>query len=89
FSSASRRYVIIDAPGHKEFLKNMVTGASQAHAAVLVVDAAQGLAEQTRRHAYLLTLLGLSQVVVAVNKIDLIGHDATRFAAVSAEVRGY
>lgn len=89
FSSARRRYVIIDAPGHKEFLKNMVTGAAQAHAAVLVVDAAQGLAEQTRRHAYLLKLLGLTQVVVAVNKIDLIGHDQGRFAGVAADVRGY
>ncbi|WP_341702334.1 adenylyl-sulfate kinase [Ferrovibrio sp.] len=89
FTTAQRRYVIIDAPGHKEFLKNMVTGAAQADAAILVVDAAQGLAEQTRRHAYLLHLLGIRQVAVAINKIDLIGHDEARFAAVAESVRGY
>uniref|UniRef100_UPI00313840A5 adenylyl-sulfate kinase n=1 Tax=Ferrovibrio terrae TaxID=2594003 RepID=UPI00313840A5 len=84
-----RRYVIIDAPGHKEFLKNMVTGAAQADAAILVVDAAQGLAEQTRRHAYLLHLLGIRQVAVAVNKIDLIDHDPVKFQAVADAVRNY
>jgi bifunctional enzyme CysN/CysC len=89
FATPQRRYVIIDAPGHKEFLKNMVTGAAQADAAVLVVDAAQGLAEQTRRHAYLLHLLGIRQVAVAVNKIDLIGNDEGRFQAVADSVRRY
>lgn len=89
FRSAKRRYVVIDAPGHQEFLKNMVTGAAQADAAVLVVDAAQGLAEQTRRHAYLLHLLGIDQVVVAINKIDLVGHDQARFDAVAAAVADY
>uniref|UniRef100_UPI003137A32B adenylyl-sulfate kinase n=1 Tax=Ferrovibrio terrae TaxID=2594003 RepID=UPI003137A32B len=77
------------APGHKEFLKNMVTGAAQADAAILVVDAAQGLAEQTRRHAYLLHLLGIRQVAVAVNKIDLIDHDPVKFQAVADAVRNY
>lgn len=89
FTTQRRRYVIIDAPGHKEFLKNMVTGAAQADAAILVVDAAQGLAEQTRRHAYLLHLLGIRQVAVAVNKVDLIGHDAAKFRAVAESVRSY
>jgi bifunctional enzyme CysN/CysC len=89
FTTQRRRYVIIDAPGHKEFLKNMVTGAAQADAAILVVDAAQGLAEQTRRHAYLLQLLGIRQVAVAINKIDLIGHDQDRFQAVAEAVRNY
>lgn len=89
FTTRQRRYVIIDAPGHKEFLKNMVTGAAQADAAILVVDAAQGLAEQTRRHAYLLHLLGIRQVAVAINKIDLIDHDESRFHAVAEAVRGY
>lgn len=89
FTTQQRRYVIIDAPGHKEFLKNMVTGAAQADAAILVVDAAQGLAEQTRRHAYLLHLLGIRQVAVAVNKIDLIGNDAAKFRAVADAVRNY
>ena len=62
FRTARRRYVIIDAPGHTEFLRNMVTGAAAAEAAVLVVDAQQGVAEQTRRHGYLLGILGLKQV---------------------------
>ena len=89
FSSPARGYVIIDAPGHEQFLKNMVTGAASADAAVLVVDATEGVSEQTRRHAYLLTLIGVPQVVVAVNKMDLVGFDARRFAAVAGEVRDY
>ena len=82
-----RDVVIIDAPGHTEFLKNMVTGAAQADAAVLVVDAQEGVAEQTRRHAYLLSLLGLSQVLVAVNKMDLVGFAEARFQALEADIR--
>lgn len=89
FRSARRRYVIIDAPGHAEFLRNMLTGASQADAAILVIDVQQGLSEQTRRHALLLHLIGIRQLVVAVNKMDLIGHDAQRFAAAVAPVRAY
>jgi len=84
-----RDVVIIDAPGHTEFLKNMVTGAAQADAAVLVVDAQEGVKEQTRRHAYLLSLLGLGQVVVAVNKMDLVGFDPQRFATLEQEVRAH
>ncbi|TWT15858.1 adenylyl-sulfate kinase [Reyranella sp. CPCC 100927] len=89
FHTAQRRYVIIDAPGHKEFLKNMVTGASRAHGAVLVVDAKVGVSEQTRRHAYLLHLLGVAQVVVAVNKMDLVQHDQQRLLEVEREITGY
>jgi bifunctional enzyme CysN/CysC len=89
FRTTQRRYVIIDAPGHKEFLKNMVTGASRAQGAVLVVDTKIGVSEQTRRHAYLLHLLGVAQVVVAVNKMDLVDHDSDRFAAVSLEITDY
>ncbi|HJQ58696.1 MAG TPA: GTP-binding protein, partial [Vineibacter sp.] len=89
FHTARRRYVIIDAPGHKEFLKNMVTGASRAHGAVLVVDAKLGVSEQTRRHAYLLHVLGVAQVAVAVNKMDLVGHDQVRFAEVEREITDY
>jgi bifunctional enzyme CysN/CysC len=81
--------VIIDAPGHREFLKNMVSGASQADAAVLVVDAGEGVREQSRRHAYLLHLLGLSQVVVVVNKMDTVGYDPARFAEVKAQITDY
>jgi len=89
FKSARRPYVIIDAPGHKEFLKNMVSGAASADAAILVVDAKDGVQEQTRRHGYILHLLGLDRVVVAVNKMDLVDHDEARFREVAAEVRRY
>ncbi|MBL8645087.1 MAG: adenylyl-sulfate kinase, partial [Rhodospirillaceae bacterium] len=89
FRSAERGYLIIDAPGHREFLRNMITGASLAEAGVILVDVSQGVAEQTRRHAYLLKLLGISRTVVAVNKMDLVGHDETVFAKVSDEITGY
>jgi bifunctional enzyme CysN/CysC len=89
FKTKTREYVLIDAPGHREFVKNMVTGAAQADAAVLCVDAREGVQENTRRHAYLLHLLGLHQVVVAVNKMDLVDYSEARFQEVSAEVRDY
>jgi bifunctional enzyme CysN/CysC len=79
FKSGRRHYVIIDAPGHKEFIKNMITGASQAEAAIVIVDANEGVKEQTKRHAYLLGMLGLSQVIVVINKMDLVGFSAVRF----------
>jgi bifunctional enzyme CysN/CysC len=89
FKTAKREFVLIDAPGHREFLKNMVTGAAQADAAVLVVDAEEGVQEQTRRHAYLLHLLGIQQVVVAINKMDLVDFSEARFQQVAAEVKDY
>ncbi len=89
FRTPARPYVIIDAPGHREFLKNMVSGAAQADAALLVVDAVEGVREQTRRHAYLLHLLGLRQVVVAINKMDLVGYDQGRFEEVAREISAY
>ncbi len=89
FRTSAREYVLIDAPGHREFVKNMITGAAQADAAVLVVDAREGMQEQTRRHAYLLHLLGIRQVVVAVNKMDLVEYNEARFQQVSTEVRDY
>ncbi len=88
FNTEKRQYVIIDAPGHVEFVKNMITGASQADAAVLIVDVEQGVMEQTKRHAYFLSLLGLTQVIVVLNKMDLVSFDQGRFAAVSDEARG-
>ncbi len=72
FRTDKRPYVIIDAPGHKEFLKNMITGAASADAAVLLIAANEGIREQSKRHGYLLSLLGIRQVVVAVNKMDLV-----------------
>jgi len=82
-----RRIVLLDAPGHREFLKNMITGAAQADAAILVVDAAEGVRDQTRRHATLLSLLGVKQVAVFVNKIDLIGYDQALFETLEGEIR--
>lgn len=89
FRTKKRPYIIIDAPGHKEFLKNMVTGAAAADAAILLVDGAEGVREQTRRHAYILSLLGLRQVVIAVNKMDRIGFRRDRFAEVEEEMRRF
>jgi bifunctional enzyme CysN/CysC len=89
FKTARRPYVIIDAPGHKEFLKNMVSGAASADAAILVVDAKEGVREQTRRHGYILHLLGLEKVIVCVNKMDLVDHDEARFAELRKEVTDY
>lgn len=89
FRTEKRAYVIIDAPGHKEFLKNMVTGAASAEAALLLIDADEGIQEQSRRHGYLLSLLGVRQVAVLVNKMDLVGYDAGRFGAVAEEYRRY
>ncbi|MGE3294833.1 MAG: adenylyl-sulfate kinase, partial [Geminicoccaceae bacterium] len=84
-----RPYVIIDAPGHKEFLKNMVTGAASSEAALLLIDAHEGVQEQSRRHGYLLHLLGVKQVAVLVNKMDLVGYSADRFGQVAEDYRAY
>src|SRR5437867_2273497 len=87
FRTQKRQYVIIDAPGHKEFLKNMVTGAASAEAALLVIDAHEGVQENSRRHGYLLSLLGIRQVAVLVNKMDLENYDETRFRQIETEYR--
>jgi bifunctional enzyme CysN/CysC len=79
--------VIIDAPGHKEFLKNMVTGAANAEAALLLIDAREGVKENSRRHGYLLNLLGIRQIAVLVNKMDLENYSQTRFNHIESEYR--
>jgi bifunctional enzyme CysN/CysC len=89
FRTRARDYVIIDAPGHKEFLKNMVTGAAMSEAALLLIDAEEGVREQSRRHGYLLHLLGVRQVAVLLNKMDLVGYSALRFGEVAKEYRRY
>ena len=89
FNSDKRNYVIIDAPGHKEFLKNMITGAAQSDAALLIIDAVEGVREQSRRHGYLLHLLGIRQVAVAINKMDLVDYSQRRFDEISQEFRAY
>jgi bifunctional enzyme CysN/CysC len=87
FQTARRQYVIIDAPGHKEFLKNMVTGAANAEAALLLIDAHEGVQENSRRHGYLLNLLGIRQIAVLVNKMDLEDYSEARFRQIEAEYR--
>jgi bifunctional enzyme CysN/CysC len=86
FRIGAREFVLIDAPGHREFLKNMVTGAANADAAIIVVDAEAGVEEQTRRHSYLLHLLGVRHVVGIVNKMDRVAYAATRFHAVADDL---
>ncbi|MHC4457016.1 MAG: sulfate adenylyltransferase subunit 1 [Planctomycetota bacterium] len=86
FKTEKRRYVIIDAPGHVEFVKNMITGASQAEAAVLIVDVNEGVKEQTKRHSYMLSMLGLNQVVVVLNKMDLVDFAQDRFNSVKKDI---
>ncbi|QSR85596.1 adenylyl-sulfate kinase [Methylacidimicrobium sp. B4] len=83
FRTERRRYAIIDAPGHKEFLKNMLSGAARAQAAVLVVDAREGVREQTRRHAMLLPILGIRHILAAVNKMDLVDYSEDRYREIS------
>jgi bifunctional enzyme CysN/CysC len=89
FRTKSRDVVLIDAPGHAEFLRNMITGASQADGAVLIIDALEGVRDQTRRHGYLLHLLGVKQVAVVVNKMDRVDFSAARFNDISAEISSH
>jgi bifunctional enzyme CysN/CysC len=86
FRTAARDVVLIDAPGHAEFLRNMVTGAAQADAAVLIVDVTEGVKEQTRRHGYLLHLLGIRQVAVVINKMDRADFAESRFRDVETAI---
>jgi bifunctional enzyme CysN/CysC len=89
FRTAKRNYMIIDAPGHKEFLKNMITGAANADAAVLVIAANEGVQEQSKRHAYLLSLLGVRQFCVVVNKMDLANYSEARFREIEEKYREF
>jgi bifunctional enzyme CysN/CysC len=89
FHTEKRDYLIIDAPGHKEFIANMVSGAASADAALLVIDAHEGVREQSRRHGYLLNMLGIQQVAVIVNKMDQPGFAQKRFKEVEREIADY
>jgi sulfate adenylyltransferase subunit 1 (EFTu-like GTPase family) len=86
FRTAKREYVIIDTPGHKEFLKNMVTGTSYAEAAMLIVSVQDGIEEQTRRHAYILKLFGIKQIIVVVNKMDAAGYSREKFERIRGQL---
>lgn len=89
FATAKRRYVLVDAPGHREFLRNMITGAAASDAAMLLVDAVEGIREQTRRHAYLLRLLGIGEVVAVINKMDAVGYSQKKFAELSSRLNDF
>jgi len=85
FKTEKRRYIIIDAPGHIEFLKNMITGAARADAAFIVIDAEEGIKENSRRHGYMISMLGIGQVSVLVNKMDLVGYKEEIFNEIRKE----
>lgn len=89
FKTLNRRVLLRDAPGHLEFLKNMITGASTADAGLLVIDVSEGMKENTKRHSYLLSLLGIKQIVVIINKMDLINYNEKRFDEVKDECEKY
>ncbi len=89
FKGPRRNYIIMDAPGHVEFIKNMVTGAAQADAALLVIDAEEGVKENSRRHGYLLSLLGVSQVIMLINKMDLVGYREADFKSLQTEYSAF
>jgi bifunctional enzyme CysN/CysC len=89
FKTEKRDYIIIDAPGHVEFLKNMISGAARAEAALLVIDALEGIQENSRRHGYMLGMLGIRQVVVLVNKMDLVNYDLSIFARIRQEYSAF
>ena len=89
FKTDQRDYIIIDAPGHIEFLKNMVTGASRAEAALLVIDAKEGIQENSKRHGHMAAMLGISQLVVLVNKMDLVDYDQQLFENIKTEFTAF
>src|SRR4029450_6539660 len=89
FSTDRRKFIVADAPGHEQYTRNMVTAASTADLAVILVDARKGVLTQTRRHSYLAALLGIRHIVLAVNKMDLVGYARDRFEAIAADYRQF
>jgi sulfate adenylyltransferase subunit 1 len=89
FSTDKRKFIVADTPGHEQYTRNMVTGASTAQVAVILVDARKGLLTQTRRHSYLVSLVGIRHVVLAVNKMDLVGYEQQRFEAILRDYRQF
>ncbi|MGH6888546.1 MAG: sulfate adenylyltransferase subunit CysN [Rhizomicrobium sp.] len=85
FSTDRRKFIVADTPGHEQYTRNMATGASNSELAVILVDARKGILTQTRRHSYIVSLLGIRHVVLAINKIDLVGFSQERFEAIGAE----
>ncbi len=89
FTTEQRKFIVADTPGHEQYTRNMVTGASTADAAVILIDARKGVLTQTRRHSYLVALLGIEHIVVAVNKLDLVDYSAAVFGAIEADYRAF
>jgi bifunctional enzyme CysN/CysC len=89
FSTDRRKFIVADTPGHEQYTRNMVTGASTADVAVILIDARKGISTQTRRHSFLVSLLGIRQVVLAINKMDLVGYERERFSAIEREYREF
>jgi bifunctional enzyme CysN/CysC len=89
FSTEKRKFIVADTPGHEQYTRNMVTGASTAELAVILIDARKGVLTQTRRHSYLVSLLGISKVVVAVNKLDLVQYSKDVFEEIEADYRAF
>src|ERR1700723_4608315 len=85
FSTEKRKFIVADTPGHEQYTRNMVTGASTANLAIILIDARKGVLTQTRRHSYLAPLIGIRNIVLAVNKMALIGYDQATFDAIVAE----
>ncbi|MBU6449975.1 MAG: sulfate adenylyltransferase subunit CysN, partial [Rhodospirillales bacterium] len=89
FATERRKFIVADTPGHEQYTRNMVTGASTADLAVILIDARKGVLTQTRRHSYLAHLIGIRHIVLAVNKMDLIGYDQDKYDAIVAEYRQF
>src|SRR5271170_2053696 len=89
FATARRKFIIADTPGHEQYTRNMATGASTADLAVILIDARNGVLPQSRRHAFITSLLGIPNFVIAVNKMDAVGYDEAVFRAIETEFRGF
>lgn len=89
FTTEKRKFIVADTPGHEQYTRNMVTGASTADLAVILIDARKGVLQQTRRHSYLVHLLGIRHLVLAVNKMDLVGYDQATFDAIVADYAAF
>src|ERR1700744_2022292 len=89
FATEKRKFIVADTPGHEQYTRNMVTGASTADLAVILIDARKGVLTQTRRHSYLVNLIGIKNIVLAVNKMDLVQYDQAKFDAIVAAYREF
>src|SRR5437588_3316369 len=89
FSTPRRKFIIADTPGHEQYTRNMATGASTADVAVILIDATKGLLPQSRRHAYIASLLGIRHIVAAINQLELVGFDAAVFARLKDDVAAF